>query len=136
MSSLNISELYEPSNNKKIRKLRQYDNILKKVHHKIRYSADNNRTYCTYNVPSFIIGEPLYDVNELKQYIVSSLTKNGFKLLHIEPNWLFITWEIKEKKTPKINKKKNSDNYRLIDEYKPTGSLIYSENELSSLNNI
>ena len=70
---------------------------------------------------------------------MNSLKKNGFKLLYVEPNWLFITWEINPKKvvqTPKqIEKQKKKGDFKLIDEYKPSGNFIYNESDLLSMEN-
>ena len=90
MSSLNINELYEVSNNKHLKKLEQFDKLLQNVHSRIKKNAAENKMYCFYQIPEFIIGVPLYDVNDLKKYIINSLKKNGFNLLYIDPNWLFI----------------------------------------------
>ena len=134
MSSLNIDDLYENKNNKQLRRLEQFDEILKKVHRRIKSSAASEKMHCFYQIPEFIIGVPLYNVNELKQYIMNSLKKNGFNLLYIDPNWLFISWEERKKnKVLKPPSKKKEVDYKLIDEYKPLGGFIYSENDLSSL---
>ena len=134
MSSLNIDDLYENKNSKHLRRLEQFDGILKKVHMRIKASKKKKKMHCFYQIPEFIIGVPLYNVNELKQYIMNSLKKNGFNLLYVDPNWLFISWEEKKKnKVLKPPSKKKEVDYKLIDEYKPLGGFIYSENDLSSL---
>ena len=131
MSSLNIDDLYQIKNDKQLRRLEQFDEILRKVHTRIKTTSMNDKMYCFYQIPEFIIGVPLYDVNDLKQYIMNSLKKNGFGILYVDPNWLFISWEIKNKVVKKPSIKKEPD-YKLIDEYKPLGGFIYSENDLSS----
>ena len=93
--------------------------------------------YCFYQIPEFIIGTPIYDINELKEYLINSLKKDRFKLLYIDPNWLFISWQIKSKKNIKLPKKINNRkkiDYKLIDEYKPIGG-FYDDNDLSSIKN-
>ena len=54
--------------------------------------------------------------------------------MYIDPNWLFISWEMKTKKKVgvKPTKKKKSD-YKLIDEYKPNGGFVYNENDLLAM---
>ena len=94
--------------------------------------------YCFYQVPEFIIGLPLYDVKELRNYIINSLKNNGFELLYIEPNWLFIYWNIKESKnlTKHTNIKKEINNHKYIstDTYKPSGNFIYDDSSLMNMN--
>ena len=139
MSSLNINDLYENMYHKNINRLKKFDDILKCIHNKIKYNAKYERTYCFYQIPEFIIGVPLYNINDLKQYIINSLQKNGFKLMYFHPNILFIVWEIKKNKlcsSNKINKKidKNKDkNFKLIDEYKPNGQFVYNQIDLNSM---
>ena len=134
MSSLNIKDLNNSVNKRRLKRLELYNSILEKVHHRIKYNAEMEKTFCFYNIPEFIIGTPLYDILELKNFIITALKKNGFMLLHIEPNWLFISWnasEIKEE-TTKEKKKKEVD-YKLIEEYKPSGQFVYNDYDLSSI---
>ena len=134
MSSLNIKDLNNSVNKRRLKRLELYNSILERVHHRIKYNAEMEKTFCFYNIPEFIIGTPLYDIRELKNFIITALKKNGFMLLHIEPNWLFISWnasEIKEE-TTKEKKKKEVD-YKLIEEYKPSGQFVYNDYDLSSI---
>ena len=66
---------------------------------------------------------------------MDSLRKDGFQLMYIDPNWLFIAWEIKGKKQPTRKKKeKKKGDYKLIDEYKPSGNFAnYNEYDLTSM---
>ena len=92
MSQLNIKDLYSTINSKNIKRLELYDDILIKCHKKIKYNSNLERTYCFFQVPEFIIGVPLYNVSELRVYIMNSLKKDGFEYLYVKPNWLFISW--------------------------------------------
>ena len=95
MSQIDMKELYSTINAKTLRRMELYDSVLKKCHSRILYNSGLQRTYCFYQIPEFIIGVPLYDVVELRQYIMNSLKTNGFELLYIEPNWLFIQCNVK-----------------------------------------
>jgi len=140
MSSLDIKDLYSTINEKTIKRLEIYDNVLVKCHKRIKYNSSLERTYCFYQIPEFIIGVPLYKVTEMRTYIINSLKNNGFKIMYIEPNWLFISWELPGisklantglKKEVKI--KENRNKYKSVDNYKPTGSLIYDERTMLDL---
>ena len=140
MSSLDIKDLYSTINEKTIKRLEIYDGVLVKCHKRIKYNSSLERTYCFYQIPEFIIGTPLYKVNEMRTYIINSLKNNGFKIMYIEPNWLFISWELPGisklantglKKEVKI--KENRNKYKSVDNYKPTGSLIYDERTMLDL---
>jgi len=134
MSSLNINELHGSIHRRKVKSLELYNSILEKIHHRIKYNAELEKTYCFYNIPGFIIGVPLYDIKELTTYVITALKKNGFKLLYIDPNWLFISWGMEETSTKQPKKvKKDTTNYKLIEEYKPSGQFVYNDYDLSSI---
>ena len=126
MSQLNMKELYSTINEKTLKRMEIYDDVLKKCHLRIKYNSTLERTYCFYQIPEFIIGVPLYDVNEMKTYVIAEIGIN-----HNGPNWLFITWHDKGTKILIQNgakdnnpKKIQTNNYRSIDSYKPTGSFV------------
>tara|TARA_Y100000590_G_scaffold425594_1_gene533766 strand:- start:14093 stop:14536 length:444 start_codon:yes stop_codon:yes gene_type:complete len=139
MSSLNINNLYETIWEKNMKRYEKFDGILKKIHNRIKYNARLEKTYCFFQIPEFIIGVPLYNIEDLKRYLIELLKKDGFQLIYIDPNWLFITWELKGKKQPsqsrvKKNKNKKKEEYRLIDEYKPSGNFAtYNDYDLTSM---
>jgi hypothetical protein len=134
MSSLNINSLYETMYSRNLKRYQKFDDILKKLHNRVTYHAKNEKTYCFFQIPEFIIGVPLYNIDDLKEYLIKSLQKDGFKYMYIDPNWLFVSWEFKDSKkipAPK-SKKKNQGDYKLIDEYKPSGNL-YNEYDMSAM---
>ena len=82
----------------------------------------------------------------MKSYIINSLKSNGFKLIYVEPNWLFISWDdpaskvlIKNgsKSLQKESKssKKNQGEYKSIQSFQPKGSFIYDQSSLLGLGN-
>jgi|TARA_Y100000996_G_C22482523_1_gene626823 hypothetical protein len=134
MSSLDINNLYDKINERNTKRLEKFDDILKKIHNRILYNANIEKTYCFFQIPEFIIGVPLYNVEDLKNYLITSLKKDNFKLIYIDPNWLFISWELNNLKKPKEKTKvKKKGDYKLIDEYKPSGNFIYNEGDLRSI---
>ena len=138
MSQIDMKELYSTINAKTLRRMELYDSILKKCHSRILYNSSLQRTYCFYQIPEFIIGVPLYDIVELRKYIMNSLKTNGFELLYIEPNWLFIQWNVKGAKslTKNNNPSKPMDQnniYKSTDTYKPSGNFIYDDKSLMNM---
>ena len=136
MSTLNINELYDSINNKNFKRMEKFDNILTQIHRRIKYHADLEQTFCLYNIPEFIFGTPLYNVNDLKKYIINTLKKNGFKILYFHPNTIFISWDVENKikdKNNKKNKKNKNNNFKLIDEYNPKGNFVYNETSLLNM---
>ena len=69
---------------------------------------------------------------------MNSLKTNGFELLYIEPNWLFIQWNVKGAKSLTKNnnpsKSSNQNNqYKSTDTYKPSGNFIYDDKSLMNM---
>ena len=136
MSQIDMKELYSTINQKTLRRMELYDSILKKCHSRILYNSGLQRTYCFYQIPEFVIGTPLYDIGELRNYVMNSLKTNGFKILYIEPNWLFIYWEVKGAKSLTKNTditKKIDTQYKSTDTYKPSGNFIYDDSSLINM---
>jgi hypothetical protein len=98
MSQLNLNELYNTINEKTLKRMEVYDSILQKCHHRIKYNSKLEKTYCFYQIPTFIFGTPIYNIDDMISYVKNSLTKNGFQIMTIEPNWLFIRWDMSGKK--------------------------------------
>ena len=142
MSQLKVSDLFETSNKKNLMRLEIYDDVLVKCHRRIKYNSTLERTYCFYQIPEFIIGVPLYNVEEMRIYIINSLKKDGLQIMYIDPNWLFISWANPAMKklvnsanstNKKLSKGKDNMQYKSTDNYKPTGSLIYDEQTMMGL---
>ena len=137
MSMLNINELFNDQTKKEKHKEEIYDNVLKQCHKKILRSAKLNpyTNYCFYVIPKFIYGIPLYDLNKCINYLVINLSKNGFKINYTHPNLLIITWFKKEESQPKNDILFNTkSNVKSINDYKPSGTLIYNTNYLKDIN--
>ena len=136
MSQIDMKELYSTINQKTLKRMELYDSILKKCHSRILYNSGLQRTYCFYQIPEFVIGTPLYDIGELRNYVMNSLKTNGFEILYVEPNWLFIYWNVKGAKslTKNTNVSKQVNNqYKSTDTYKPSGNLIYDDSSLMNM---
>ena len=136
MSQIDMKELYSTINQKTLRRMELYDSILKKCHSRILYNSGLQRTYCFYQIPEFVIGVPLYDIIELRNYVMNSLKTNGFEILYIEPNWLFIYWNVKGAKSLTKNTnvtKKIDTQYKSTDTYRPSNNLIYDDSSLMNM---
>ena len=137
MRSLNINSLFEEQDKKVLNRLKLFDDILVQIHNKIKLNSKNKTFYCTHQIPEFLIGKPLYKVEDLRKYLIDSLKRDKFDVLYIHPNLLFISWE--KKKNDRRNHKKivsdnSKDTFKKIDDYNPTGNLLYNDNILSNIN--
>jgi len=136
MSMINMDELIEDKQKVLDRKTRIYEEILKKCHHRIKNVSKQNplMCYCLYIIPKFIYGIPLYNLPECVKYLFEKLTDNGFKVYYTHPNLLIISWiHLKEKKKITATSMQPKE-YKEIDNYKPSGNLIYNKSNLNVLN--
>jgi hypothetical protein len=71
-----------------------FDQILDKCYKTIKRSVEvlRNNNNCFVEIPEFLIGYPLYDLNECIQFVVQKLTVNGFYVKYFFPRVLFISW--------------------------------------------
>lgn len=92
MKQLNIFELQSSINKKKQNRNNIYENVLEKCHIKIKTAANKEQYECIYDVPQYIVGLPLYNINECIDFMVRQLNDNGFKVTYHFPKMLYISW--------------------------------------------
>lgn len=96
MKKLNILELHRNITKRKIKRIECYENILELCHRKITFHSDNRKTRMFYEVPDFIIGYPVFDLNDCIKFLVDALRKNGFITIYYFPKFLYISWDLDE----------------------------------------
>jgi hypothetical protein len=104
---INLNELYSMQKKKNLKRIQCFDKILELCHKRIRMVSSYNGLNTFYEIPGFIIGFPLYNLEECLEYTVDSLRKNGF-LVQILPKphiaVIYISWDPNELKPPKAIK--------------------------------
>ena len=73
-------------------KFKTFNKVFNIIEKKIVYASASNFYYIWYEVPQYIIGEPLYNYNECIEYLEKKINTNGFKIEKYEPNILLISW--------------------------------------------
>ena len=116
---ISIDDLYEKKQKRDLKQISIFNKILNRIHKRIQHIAKNKQsdTHIWFNVPEYIVGEPIYDKGECIGYLVSKLDDNGFHVKYMHPNALFISWhnwvpsyirnEIKKKMGIMIDEKGN-----------------------------
>jgi hypothetical protein len=129
---LNIDELYSKKQQQDLNVLKNYNNILLRIHNKIKYISKNmlNENCCWYVMPEMILGIPKYDHRDCTAYVIEKLRINGFIVRYTHPNLLFISWKhwIPSYVRSEIKKKTGNS----IDE---NGNIINEENNTSNTSN-
>jgi hypothetical protein len=90
---INIFELNRARDEKEIRKIETYRNILDKIYLKIVDYSSKGVTQCFYEVPPFIIGLPKFDMSKCIEYLLDRLFKNGLAVMYIKPNIVYCNWD-------------------------------------------
>jgi len=126
---LNIDELYSKKQQQDLNVLKNYNNILLRIHNKIKYVSKNmlNENCCWYLMPEMILGVPKYDHRDCTAYVIEKLRDNGFIVRYTHPNLLFISWKHWVPSYVRSEIKKKTGNS--IDE---NGNIINEENSANS----
>jgi len=126
---LNIDELYSKKQQQDLNVLKNYNNILLRIHDKIKYISKNmlNENCCWYVMPEMILGVPKYDHRDCTAYVIEKLRDNGFIVRYTHPNLLFISWKHWVPAYVRSEIKKKTGNS--IDE---NGNIINEENNANS----
>jgi hypothetical protein len=85
-------DIIKEQNELRTNKKKTYKKILERINSKIKATSVSNNKGCWYEVPEFILGLPIYKVEECIEYIIKKLKKNGFTVDLINKNIIIITW--------------------------------------------
>ena len=58
--------------------------------------ATLQKTSCIYDIPEFLIGYPVYDMNDCVSYLHQELVSRGFNITYIFPKIFVISWDMGE----------------------------------------
>jgi hypothetical protein len=73
-------------------KFKTFSKIYDTIEKKINLASSSNFYYVWYEIPEFIIGFPLYNLDECKKHIVKQLNDNGFNVEIFDDNIILIQW--------------------------------------------
>lgn len=92
---IDINDLFEKKVRREEMRLSVYDTILERVHKRIKQvaSEDGGTTFLAYVLPEVMIGQPLFNAEQCRSFVVTSLVKNGFRVQYTHPNLIMISWD-------------------------------------------
>lgn len=99
---LSVHEVNKVIDNKRKDKFAIFETISEKCHKYIVKYAKNERYRCFFEVPEFILGTPIYNLNAAIMYLMNKLSKNGYLVKYFFPNYLYISWSLDEISGKKI----------------------------------
>jgi hypothetical protein len=91
---LRPSELFEKRKQRDGAKLKSYNKILEQIYARVRTaSREGADPWILYTLPPFIIGEMLFDLQDLVVYLVYMLRAQQYEVRYTYPNLLYISWK-------------------------------------------
>jgi len=85
-------------------------NLLNKLTEKITHLAKHGEMRCVYTVPRYIFGAPAYNVSDITAYLFYKFKKEGFAVVILGNDKLFISWDISDINGVTKRKKKQQQN--------------------------
>lgn len=126
--SVNIYEVTKIMQNKEKSRLFTYEKVLERANHRILLSAKNGEDTCFFQVPEYIVGLPVYKLDNCIKYLIFSLKKGGFQMQYYYPNVLQISWK-KDKKAHTMIELNNDAKNGFQYEKPPLPSTLRSTNQ-------
>jgi len=81
-------EIYKSTKRKEKKKLETYNKILSGCSRKIRWCNSNNKFECYFEIPTFMLGCPLYNIDECAYFVLQKLELQKFKTFFFSPDYL------------------------------------------------
>lgn len=104
-----------------------YKVILNKTIKQIKKMTSFNIYYTFFQIPEFIIGYPLYPLEDCIIYVQKKLIENGFLVKYYFPNILYISWDKEELNIINNDNGMSGSNKKFINSissYKPSGKVV------------
>lgn len=76
------------------KKVKVYEAILNNIRHRIGTAIDANRSYCAYQIPEFICGQPTFNMTNCVIYVLDKLKKKRFYAEYHHPYIIYVAWKV------------------------------------------
>lgn len=93
---LSIIELHREIQERHIKRNASYDKILTQIVKRIQNYAKKDKLNCTFEIPEYIFGYALFQLDICIQYVYTELTSDGYLVKYYFPNMLYISWDFDE----------------------------------------
>lgn len=127
MSRLNILDLQRKINERSAKTTACFERVLEICHKKILFHCDRKHMRFFFEVPEYMFGYPLFDINDAIRYVIDALTRNGFLAIYYFPKYVYVSWDIDEIESHKKNMSQSAYHARdcpaLDIKHKPSGKI-------------
>ena len=125
---LNASDIINQQRLQNKKKVKTFNKVLNKCYNRIKFAAKKNAEWCFFTVPNYLVGVPLYNINDCIIYIIKQLVNGGFLVKYTHPNLIYISWNnpkiVNNYKQIKYFNNTPDKTYKSINEYKPSGNFM------------
>ena len=110
---LKAREVWNEQEGRRLNRMAAMSPVMTQIQAKIKQQAihNTNAPYIIYEVPSFVFGYPLYQVQEAIDFLMKEYSAAGYWIWVVDQKYLLISW-IKPVKTKDIGKPILATNYR------------------------
>ena len=95
---ISVDEISRLTEKKNRLKKETYVKLYEQASRKIRQSVDFGAKYAVFQIPSFLIGYPMFDRFRATSYIKRQLERGGFIVTLMGDSELHISWKVKKPK--------------------------------------
>jgi len=95
---INVRKIKEMEEAKKKIRKEIYKKIFEQFGRRIQVAVDARQKQTFLEVPSFLIGYPVYDVDTAVRYLKRQLLLSGFQVVHVPPTVFNVSWYTEKEK--------------------------------------
>jgi len=94
MKYLSAADILKQQTTRQNKRFEAFEHIVASCYKRIEKCVQVTRNVysCFFEVPEFLIGYPLYDLNECIGYVVNILNSKGFTVQYMFPRVLMVSW--------------------------------------------
>lgn len=100
--SLTVFDLHNSMRKKSEARSKSFDKVFEICTNKIVTASQKELLKMYFDVPEYVFGLPVYNINNCVMYLKQKLELNGFYVIYYFPKILYISWDLDE-----VNKNKN-----------------------------
>lgn len=89
---LRVSDIHAVENEKKKIKKAIYKEIYASFTRKIKHAVEIGSKNVVLTVPTFVFGQPSFDVNRAYLYLKRQLENGGFSVANVQSNTMYVSW--------------------------------------------
>lgn len=104
MDNLSIHHFTKTLQNQYLLHVPTFECVLEKCSVKMKRALEKGMTNVDFDVPEFILGKPVFKLNDCIQFVMFNLIKKGFRVQYTFPHTLHISWNIVDDRKKNNNK--------------------------------